>query len=505
MSIVPETAPVPPCRLTPEDVARFSTELDRYLAPIVAVLPRRTQRWWATRYLHGLLGATERKSIEPMALDLGLSARQMQFFISEAAWVTPPLLAQLERQVAYTLGMPDGVAVLDESGTVKQGTHSVGVAHQYCGNVGKTANCQVGVFLAYATERGASLVDARLFVPEVWFDDAHAALRRATGLPDTLTFQTKPQIALTMLRETLAGGRVPIRWVAADALYGSSSAFRDGVDALGLWYVTAVSCDTLVWRRAPAMVIPTYRGKGRKPVIPKQVSPGNQATRVDAIVQRLPPSAWTEMVLREGSKGPIVGEATWLRVTEHRGGQPGPRLWLVIWRSLRDPSELRFYLSNAPETVAGAALLRVIGLRWRIERCFEIGKGELGMDHSEVRSWAGWHHHMALVLVAQQFLVWVQQQAATEAPAVTLPQLRQLLSAVVPKPDRTWADTVRQAKRALDLVRYYQKRNHAAAVSQRKRTVAALEQRRQACAAAPSQKRGAKAQDQRVRSTNFAL
>ena len=362
------------------------------------------------QYLRGLLlGGAERRNAENLAEQVdGATARALQRFLTEAPWPVERVTARLQEDVASLLAGPDGVWVVDETGFPKQGTKSVGVARQYSGTLGKVGNCQVGVFLAYASGRGHALVDARLYLPERWAGDR--ARRRAAGVPDEVAFRTKPELALAMLRRAREWGHLRAGWVTGDEVYGNP-AVREGLEADGYRYVLEVPTSTMVCGVRPeARPEPLRDGWTARP----DLEPPR--TMAD-LAAGLGPERWQLLEVAEGAQGPRVYAFARRRVREARGGGLGAEREALVRRN-PDGTELRLYLANTPPEVPLPVLGRVASTRWAIETGFEQAKGEAGLDEYEVRGWAGWHHHVILALLAGLFLLQVRREwGGKSAPA----------------------------------------------------------------------------------------
>jgi SRSO17 transposase len=368
-------------------------------------------------YLQGLLvQAEERRNAENMAEALPVSARALQRFLTDARWDDEAVIAHLQADLGPRLNDPLAVWAVDSSGFPKQGKKSVGVARQYCGALGKIANCQIGVFLAHAGPRGRALVDKRLYLPQEWIKDR--ARCDAAGIPrEQQVYRSETELALAMLKAAQARGALTAAWVAGDDTYGKSPPFRDGVAAAGLRYVLEVPADTPVWPLDPTWETPPWAGKGRPPE-PRPVAGERQTGRERA--QALPAAAWQAITVAEGAQGWRTYRFAAERLRETRDGVPGQGVW-VVYRENLDGSEPRYYLSNAPADTPLSTLARVAAARWPIETEFETEKSDIGLDEYEVRGWPGWHHHMTMCLLASVFLLRLQQEwggkdAAPHAP-----------------------------------------------------------------------------------------
>lgn len=313
--------------------------------------------------------------------------------------------------------------IIDGSDLPKQGTHSAGVARQWCGATGKKDNCQAGVFLAYASHKGATLLDRRLYLPALWFTDEYAERWRACAIPPKTRFQTKHVLAGDLVERVVQGGRLRARWVTCDEGFGDDPALLARLAGQGLLYLAEVPCDTQVWplhdpatgqpRPQPQVWVPpqTASHKGPAPRRPR-LQPGSPPKiRADTLAAQLPATAWQRYRILEGSKGPLVAAVAAVRALAVRARRPAPEVWVLLRRKVTghpDVPVLKHYLSNAPADTALDTLVWVSGMRWPIESCFAEGKGEVGLDHYELRFWPGWHHHMTLAFLAHHFLVQLQ-------------------------------------------------------------------------------------------------
>lgn len=385
------------------------------------VEPRRAAR----DFVAGLLSAAERKNCWQLAEQAGHADPQaMQRLLRTAVWDADEVRDDLRGFVAARLGEAGGVLICDETGFLKKGAGSVGVQRQYSGTAGRIENSQVGVFLSYASRRGRALIDRRVYLPRSWADDPVRCA--AAGVPEDVGFAVKPELALEMITDAAAAG-MPAAWVAADEAYGDSGAFRDGVAALGLGYVVAVSCDHRV---------PAWPG-------------GKRRLRADRIAASLPAGGWHRISAGTGSKGPRWYDWAWVSV--HQSGHS-----LLIRRG--STGELAFYRCWSPTPVTLATLTKAAGIRWAVEEGFQAAKGQVGLDHYQVRTWTGWHRHVTLAMLALAFLTAASAAAAPPASAdpwhharhntpiaLTAAEIRRLFNALIITPIRARLATRAQA------------------------------------------------------------
>lgn len=425
---------------------RVATAFAAFHAQFAPLFGRKEAQRRSEQYVRGLLvQQTDRRNAENVAETIeGATPRALQRLLTEAPWATEPVIDRLQAYVGVRLNTPEGIFVLDESGFPKQGRHSVGVARQYCGALGKVGNCQLGVFLAYVSARGHALVDKRLYLPPPWTDDP--ARCRAAGVPQEIGYQSMADLGLAMLRQTRAAGHLHGSWVTGDDAYGKVPTLRDALDAEGWTYVLDVPQTTPVFTQPAEVVVPPWSGRGRKPTAPRLAPDTAPPQSVHAVADGVPATAWQELTVAEGAQGPRTYQFVALRVWESRDGLPGRACWLLLRRNL-DGSEPRYDLSNAPEDTPLLTLAQVAAARWVIETEFETAKGETGLDEYEVRSWQGWHHHITLALLVGAFLLTLQQEWGGKDAAVDTPASQPRAARTAPPPHMDACRTAPVAQR----------------------------------------------------------
>jgi SRSO17 transposase len=350
----------------------YVADMARRLAPYFA---RSGSRQRALAYLQGLLSEAERKNSWQVAEVCGEPTPYgFQYLLSRADWDADAVRDELRTYSMQHLGDPHGVLVLDETGFPKKGRHSAGVARQYSGTVGKVDNCQIGVFLSYASRLGYALLDRELYLPQEWTDDRERC--RQAGIPEDRRLATKPQLAQQMLARALAAG-VPATWVTGDSVYGDNRPLRRWLEAQPQAYVLAVS------------------GK-------EYVGLGAQQRQVKTLLASLPGEGWTRLSAGDGAKGPRWYDWRWVSLADPV--TPTWRRWLLVRRSLSEPTDLTSYVIFAPPSTTLEEVVRVAGSRWTVESSFEAAKGEVGLDQYEVRSWTAWYRHITLAMWALALL-----------------------------------------------------------------------------------------------------
>jgi len=389
-----------------QDIERFRQKLEAFLADLVSHMGRRERQRWGNVYIRGLLLDGERKSIEPMASRLpGGDVQALQQFVNQSPWSHEEVRASLARKVEREF-IPEAYWVIDDVSFPKQGKHSVGVARQYCGALGKTANCQVAVTLDLGTEESSTPLNWALYLPEEWIQDP--TRRKKAGLPEEITFKTKLELALGLMDEVRGWG-LQDRLVLADSAYGNSYDFRQALKSRGLDYVVQVEGDLVAWTEDPhPSKLPQKKG-GKIPRKRWYAADLPPTRSLQQIAQDLPSSSWKEITWREGTKGPLCSRfarvIVWLAngLLQGKAIQVESEELLIEWaEGSEEPS--RFWLSSLHPSTPWRNLVRRAKGRFRIEQDYREMKRELGLDHFEGRSWQGWHHHVTLVAMAYAFL-----------------------------------------------------------------------------------------------------
>jgi SRSO17 transposase len=381
----------PKCELSLEDLETVLGQLDEFSALFGPTFGRSEPAALFELYLQGLLSDAERKNVEAIALKLAgpERVRNLQRFMKDYQWDEPWMRKRHWELCAEMLSDPQGVWSIDPSEFPKKGTASVGVAPQYCGALGKTANCQSGVFICYSSAKGHALLDSRLYLPKCWLEPAYQERRRNCCIPEDTTFQTKPELALGLLKPLLATQQFGGRWITCDCSLGNNEPFLEQLPK-EFYYLAEIPCTRKVWPKVCAA----------RPQLEKDGCTVEQLLEIKGLWN------WQTHRIAEGEKGPLAAAFARLRVYL----SPEPTAQSERWLLLRNDAncKIKYALSNAPQQTPMRELVRVSGARWPIERCFQEDKSELGLDHYEHRSWTAWHRHMRLVFLAQLFLLRLQ-------------------------------------------------------------------------------------------------
>jgi SRSO17 transposase len=369
------------------EVAAWAEGLEEVHARIAARFARSEPRERVLAYVRGLLAPVERKNSWTLAERAGeANPDGMQRLLAAADWDADAVRDDLREYVVEHLGDPAAVLVVDETGFLKKGTKSAGVARQYSGTAGRIENCQIGVFLGYASPAGRTFLDRELYLPKAWSEDRGRC--REAGVPDEVDFATKPALAIGMLTRALDAA-VPAGWVTADEVYGQHYRLRATLEQRGMPYVLAVPVNQ--------HVITTVENKIAE-------------RRADTLAARLPAQAWKKISAGDGAKGPRLYH--WARVAIRPLEDPVMGYWLLVRRSLTDPTDLAYYLCYGPPSTPLRELVRVAGTRWAIEESFQSAKGQVGLDQYQVRRYDAWYRHITLVMLAHAFLAVTRTRAA---------------------------------------------------------------------------------------------
>lgn len=389
-----------------QELGLLKRKLDLFLRQFDDCFQRKDTRAHLPIYVSGQLSDLPQKSVEPIAVKAGVAPRTLQEFLSQHKWDEDRMCDRLHQLVATEESGPNAIGIFDETSDVKKGDKTPGVQRQWCGSVGKKENCLVTVHLGYARDDFHCLLDGELYLPEDWSNDRERC--REAGIPDDMIYRPKWQIALELYDHAVANG-LHFDWMTFDEGYGSKPDFLRGLTARDQWFVGEVPRSFTGWLKSPRVTTRPFhkngRGRGRK--IPRLVGGSSPAKRVDELLNEaaVRDQPWQRWRVKDGEKGPMIWEVKHtLFFPKDEDGMPDKPLHLVIARNVMDPSEVKFFVSNAPASTPVQKLLLVGFSRWRVERCFEDQKGEIGLDHFEGRRYQGLKRHMILSCVSYLFL-----------------------------------------------------------------------------------------------------
>lgn len=403
-----------------DQIRNLKPRLCEYLARFDDCFHRCDTRQHLAVYVNGQLSDLPQKSVEPMALRAGLPPRTLQEFLARYRWDEDGLRKRLHSLVGDEHASPRSIGIIDETSDPKKGAKTPGVQRQHCGAVGKQDNCIVTVHLAYAVDDFHTLLDGELFLPESWSEDRERC--REAGIPDTMVYRPKTEIALELYDRAVGHG-IHFEWLTFDEWYGVKPQFLQALDRRDQKFVGEVHKDFLAWARPPRVTERPYRRRGRGRSRPTRVVAGSPRpmTVGDMMHYHRPlrEQKWKRYRIKDGEKGPMVWEIKHLRIyPRNEEGLPEKTYHLIVARNVLKPEEIKYFVSNAPPGTPVQTLLLVAFSRWRVERCFEDEKGELGLDHYEGRKYQGLKRHLIITAVSHLFLAKVHQELRGEKPGV---------------------------------------------------------------------------------------
>lgn len=394
-----------------KQIRRLKPKLKQFLARFDDCFARKDTRAHLPTYVEGQLSDLPDKSVEPIAVKAGVAPRTLQEFLSQLQWDHDRMRDRLQEIVLSEHGGTNTIGIIDETSFEKQGDKTPGVQRQWCGSAGKKDNCTVTVHLGYACADFHCLLDSELFLPEVWAQDRERC--RGAGIPDTMSYRPKWKISLELYDRAVANG-LKFDWVTFDEGYGGKPDFLRGLGTRQQRFVGEVPCSFTGWLKAPRVVTRPFhrkgRGRGRK--VPRLAAGSRRAQRVDELLKQRPfrDQPWQRWRVKDGEKGPMVWEVKHaLFYPKDENGLPAQPLHLIVARNVLHPAEVKFFVSNAPPETPVQKLLLVAFSRWRVERCFEDQKGEVGLDHYEGRRYVGLKRHLTLSAVSYLFLARTRQ------------------------------------------------------------------------------------------------
>lgn len=418
-------------------------EFNRYIEFLCEALQHADRKVGFQDYCRGLMLPIQRKSVEPLAahtdpLRVAAKHQSLHHLVAKAGWSDSAMMARVRDWVLPHLGLDKGCYwIIDDTGFPKKGIHSVGVARQYCGQLGKQDNCQVAVSLSLASEYGSLPVAYQLYLPKDWATDPQR--RKKAGVPEDIAFATKPEIALAQLRQAVVSG-LPVGVVLADAGYGDETAFRDGITALGLPYAVGIRPATTVWGPNTAPLPPKpWSGRGNRPKRLRR-EPGCQPVAVKTLALSLPPQAYRIVTWREGTNSELSSRFAGVRVRpahrDYEGCEMRAEEWLLIEWPQGEAEPAKYFFSTAPADANLEQLIFVTKMRWRIERDYQDLKQEVGLTHYEGRGWRGFHHHATLCIAAYGYLVATRLDQSRSKKNSAQPEVPSLPEGYVPRGSR---------------------------------------------------------------------